>query len=821
MIRNTILSLLSPLLLAGTLHAVPLTLANADFEGGKIAGTNNPVDWTTTENHAGAVYAENIGANGSGSVSLNMQARGDGNILEQSFLASEATADTHGAFYVTMDLGTRANTGLARSIDVEIWNVTDDVSLAKETYDFPTTGTGFIENKTFALNYDNTAPELAGDTIALRITSNGEGNTFATTHWFDNIVVDTEPAADPELRIDPSFSFANDGASETFQLSFSNGGASQDLAVASVTPGGADAAYFTVDSFTDTAIAPGDPGTIDFTFDPSDGVRTYTAEFTIVSNDSGTPTKVVALTVAVADPVLEIDGSFTFENHGTSETFQVAFTNGGATRDLTITAVTPGGTDETFFTVDSFTTPVAAGDSGTIDFTFEPSGDGAYQATFTIESNDPVNPSTVVTIDIEVSDPAISLDVAELDFGTFAPNPGAQTRTVKVSNLGATADLIIDSADFQRGGNGFTATTVPTDPIGPGQSADIVVTFDPGANCGDFGDVLLIESNASNIITLRLPVVAKVTIPGGSTALRIANADFEANTWKSNVGTSPDGWISEPPLSGNGPGNYGQSAPDTPNLASIAAHLQARAGNYYQQDLAANNPGLTASQIDAVTIAFDKCYRNDAYTRSDIFLHVSLHDITNDAEIAGRDVLIRDPGVISGENANQFAPAAIKLAYDSSGFTTEEVAIRIAHVDPPDAKWYATAMIDNVAVSIDGSYVPTNNFDSWAAGYGIPADEADDSDNDTIPALVEYALGLDPTVPDGSPAALDGLLLSFTKGAEAVANGDITYAIETSATMEPGSWTVATPDVNDATTISYTLPAGQEKIFARLVVTRP
>jgi hypothetical protein len=33
-------------------------------------------------------------------------------------------------------------------------------------------------------------------------------------------------------------------------------------------------------------------------------------------------------------------------------------------------------------------------------------------------------------------------------------------------------------------------------------------------------------------------------------------------------------------------------------------------------------------------------------------------------------------------------------------------------------------------------------------------------------------------------------------------------------------WEVVTPDVNDATTISYTLPTGQPKIFVRLVVTQ-
>jgi len=179
------------LLCMGVAAQANLTLLNADFEGG-ISSGNNPADWTTTENHIGAIYSEDVGATGSGSASLNMQARGSGNILEQSFAGG--TADTYGTIAVTMDLGTRANSGIARSIDVEIWNVTDAGSLASETYTFPTTGTGFVENKTFTLTYDNTAAGLIGDEIALRITSNGDGSTYATTHWLDNITVVPEPA---------------------------------------------------------------------------------------------------------------------------------------------------------------------------------------------------------------------------------------------------------------------------------------------------------------------------------------------------------------------------------------------------------------------------------------------------------------------------------------------------------------------------------------------------------------------------------------------------------------------------------------------------
>ena len=44
---------------------------------------------------------------------------------------------------------------------------------------------------------------------------------------------------------------------------------------------------------------------------------------------------------------------------------------------------------------------------------------------------------------------------------------------------------------------------------------------------------------------------------------------------------------------------------------------------------------------------------------------------------------------------------------------------------------------------------------------------------------------------------------------EAVANNDITYAIEESDDLGVGDpWSPVTPDVNDSATISYTLPTG-------------
>lgn len=115
------------------------------------------------------------------------------------------------------------------------------------------------------------------------------------------------------------------------------------------------------------------------------------------------------------------------------------------------------------------------------------------------------------------------------------------------------------------------------------------------------------------------------------------------------------------------------------------------------------------------------------------------------------------------------------------------------------------------------------NYATWASPNGIPGQPASgDFDGDGISNLTEYALGLNPAAPDGAPGAFSGGILSFTKGTDAVANGDVNYALEESTTLGDVSdpWAVVTPTVNNPTTLSFTLPTGMPMEFVRLKITR-
>jgi autotransporter-associated beta strand protein len=111
------------------------------------------------------------------------------------------------------------------------------------------------------------------------------------------------------------------------------------------------------------------------------------------------------------------------------------------------------------------------------------------------------------------------------------------------------------------------------------------------------------------------------------------------------------------------------------------------------------------------------------------------------------------------------------------------------------------------------------NYSTWATDNGIAGEPGSgDFDHDGISNLVEYALGLNPTTSSVPAGTFDGSLLSFTKGTEAMANGDVTYGIEQSSDLT--EWVVVVPHNSEASEVSYTLPSGQPKVFVRLKITQ-
>ncbi len=113
-----------------------------------------------------------------------------------------------------------------------------------------------------------------------------------------------------------------------------------------------------------------------------------------------------------------------------------------------------------------------------------------------------------------------------------------------------------------------------------------------------------------------------------------------------------------------------------------------------------------------------------------------------------------------------------------------------------------------------------SNYTTWADSRTPPVTGGPngDSDNDGVKNLIEYALA------DGQErGSFTGDTLSFTKRG-APWGTDITYDIETSTTLETGSWTTLAkpPVVEDPGSISYTFTPGPglPENFGRLKVTQ-
>jgi hypothetical protein len=128
-----------------------------------------------------------------------------------------------------------------------------------------------------------------------------------------------------------------------------------------------------------------------------------------------------------------------------------------------------------------------------------------------------------------------------------------------------------------------------------------------------------------------------------------------------------------------------------------------------------------------------------------------------------------------------------------------------------------TVVLSNYTAAVVGT-----GYSTWATANGITGQPFDgDFNSDGISNGVAYALGKSPTTSSQPAGVYSGNTITFTKGAEAITNADVSWTIETSTTLTAGSWT---PEVTQAagdaaSTIAYSFtPSSPAKKFARLKV---
>jgi hypothetical protein len=441
----------------------------------------------------------------------------------------------------------------------------------------------------------------------------------------------------------------------------------------------------------------------------------------------------------------------------------------------------------------------------------------------------PVNCRTIidgiVMQEAVVRDPWIAVSPVSTNIGTFLPEPAPQSAMINVSNLGATQPLVIsnNTAISGAGSAAFNIVTALPITIPAGGSTNIEVEFDPGATAGTYSANLDLRSNdpldALKSVGLSATVQATLTFTDLTNGLS-GNLIF--------VDASLDGTLVNATNESQTGINAGNSSSGNWGRVDSSYTAQGVTPDGHQHGLNLNVlEGNTAAGLPALKWTFrtgsGDGYKGGGTLKSNTTYQVYAHwlkypsaawavELANNAAFTGADVMNSDYGgdaMTAGTppNWSRF-PTTFTVTTDADGYA------RLWIRQPPSNR----AILDGVIMR--EGVVPT--FNAWAAGYGIAADGNGDSDNDRISAMMEYALGFNPTQLDTMPLPLPSgtdYTVTWPKGAEASGDPKISYAVQVSTNLI--NWNPAAPgDVDEsATNFVLTLVSVRERFFARLAVT--
>ncbi|MCB1131152.1 MAG: choice-of-anchor D domain-containing protein [Verrucomicrobiae bacterium] len=700
------------------------------------------------------------------------------------------------------------------------------------SYEVPTAGTGTyrVEDVPSHVIVD---PGATGKTLFVRLADNASaiGGEF---YRADNIFVSVEDTpVSPILAVDSSFSFTDTNGGGSFSIPVSHpagAGATTDLTISGVTPTGADAGDVAVTTSFNLVVAPNGSSQIDFTFTPSSGVGTYTFDLEIASDDvSQTSPRVVPVQIEVQpNPALTAPDTFTDVNDGTSMNYVIPISNDAAnsTTALSITDVQATGTDAPDVSNIGFPGSLAAGASGSITFDFAPTqGGGTYTFDIVITSTDQSQASPrTIPVTITVQDPVISVASASLDFGTFASAPGPQVLTLSVTNTGGATDLTIDAfGSYIDGATEFAVTSYPG-PIAPGASADIEITFTPGAAEGLFTGTLHILSDDFAGTEPQIALKALV-FPAGN---NVAAVDFGSAA--SPVAPDYTQFIA---AEGASQTIGGVGIQITSAQADISAGTGAQADPLYADQARTTFNGAVGNYISVILSGFDTGTLN----------LVSFHDYNYGAGVP--------LNLVFGEVGGTLDPVASNISRPSSASYTAAVEsgktyeLRITENGNANLAYISGLLL--WGDSVPGG-TPFGNFVS-AAGLdpettGLPGL---DPDFDGVATGVEWVVGgsaNDPanpdtgklptgttvnTDPDNDTVSSDYLLFSYRLSDAAAADAGTAVSVEYGGDLS--GWTTATDGVDGVVILTTAdgyetgvarvdvyIPVGATELFARLKV---
>lgn len=582
--------------------------------------------------------------------------------------------------------------------------------------------------------------------------------------------------------------FANTavGSSSAAQIFTIRNAGTASLTGIAVTVAGANAGDFSVSAPGATTLAVGASTTFTVTFSPTNnGARV--AVVNIASNDpdenpfrlnvggTGLGAEITVFTGLTTQPAFERTdnvGVHTFDSIfvGSTSGQQVFNIRNDGVNNLTGLAVTVAGAHPGDFNLGALSaTTVAPGATATFTVSFSPSATGERSAVVRIASNDPdENPFR-----INVAGTGAAPLYPEIAVFTGANTLPANERTDNVGTQSFANTAIGSSSAAQI----FTILNTGTGTLG---GLSIVRN---GVHPGDFSTSALGATTLAPGASTTFTVTFSPTAGGTRGAVvNIVSNDADENPFRINVvgtGLAPEIAV----FTGN------NTLPENERVDNLGTQ------------------GFPQTAVGSSSAAQIFTIRNDG---GDNLTGLAV-------TLAGAH-----PGdySVSAPGATTLAPGAsttFTVTFAPTAGATRTAVVRIASNDP-----------DENPFRINVAAIALSRLQSWRDLYfGTTANTGDaanlvDFDRDGHTNIMEFAFGLDPTVPN-SAAQLPQVQVSggnaFFSFATPAGVSGVTYSAEWSTTLQAGSWT-AIPDTGLAPQHLFSVPtAGNPKIFLRLRVT--
>lgn len=242
------------------------------------------------------------------------------------------------------------------------------------------------------------------------------------------------------------------------------------------------------------------------------------------------------------------------------------------TANLSVTSVTPGGTDSADFTVvNGCITVVTPTSTCTIGVTFDPTTIGAKSANISIAHNAAGSPITVSLTGIGGA-PIASVAPGSLAFGSVTTGTISPAQSITVSNTGNT-NLVVSGITLTGDAGQFTIVSNACGTVTPGGSCNIDVAFAPTTTGGKSAAVVIAHNAAGSPSIVTLGGTGVAAPVAGPTITLPANTNFGTR----RVGTVRTQTVT---VSNLGPGvltitSASTSAPFTVTLGTCAAPVAA------------------------------------------------------------------------------------------------------------------------------------------------------------------------------------------------------------------------------------------------------